>query len=381
MEYQSLSPFAAYGSRYNIFDLSANPALAAPALPVLQPTLKAGTDPLRQPGPGRAVRWDHTHWYGALGLVLAHRFAKNFEVGAEAFGGFSEAVFPNLLPGQEARGATPTSSSRPAGGSRSIRPTTSASTSTPSLKYLLSLGALKDFDGLIFGIGFSASFRFGQDPDWPRPRSAALRFDRRCPCPPVFAAMQSYYAGHPGGADSRSPTPTDTRSPTSRSPSSSRATWTPPRLPPPSPELAGGESREVDLFALVQPGGVPHRGGHPPDRGGDRHLPVPGPGGGAAPVGLLRPARQDRRDLGRRPQGGRLHHPGRQRAAELRQLHPPAAKDREIPTYNEPLQVAMQVFSALAEMGCLYQADPALPFTRVRATRWWWTPSACRGTR
>ena len=41
-------------------------------------------------------------------------------------------------------------------------------------------------------------------------------------------------------------------------------------------------------------------------------------------------------------------------------------KDTTLPLYNEPLQVAMQLYSALAEIGLLYQADPTSPFTRAQ---------------
>lgn len=43
-----------------------------------------------------------------------------------------------------------------------------------------------------------------------------------------------------------------------------------------------------------------------------------------------------------------------------------ASKEETLPTFNQPLQLAMQVFQALGEIGCLYQADPALPFTKVQ---------------
>ena len=43
-----------------------------------------------------------------------------------------------------------------------------------------------------------------------------------------------------------------------------------------------------------------------------------------------------------------------------------ACKEQTIPTFNDPLQLAMQVFHALGEIGCLYQADPSLPFTKVQ---------------
>jgi hypothetical protein len=43
-----------------------------------------------------------------------------------------------------------------------------------------------------------------------------------------------------------------------------------------------------------------------------------------------------------------------------------ACKEQTIPTYNDELQLAIQVYHALGEIGCLYQADPALPFTKVQ---------------
>ncbi|MBN2551800.1 MAG: hypothetical protein JXB06_03470 [Spirochaetales bacterium] len=33
--------------------------------------------------PVEPLKWDHTHWYGALGLAVAHRLAKSFEIAIE----------------------------------------------------------------------------------------------------------------------------------------------------------------------------------------------------------------------------------------------------------------------------------------------------------
>lgn len=37
-----------------------------------------------------------------------------------------------------------------------------------------------------------------------------------------------------------------------------------------------------------------------------------------------------------------------------------------VPAYPKEIQEAMEVFYALGEIGCLYQVDPSLPFTKVQ---------------
>ncbi|RKX76706.1 MAG: hypothetical protein DRP87_11125 [Spirochaetes bacterium] len=117
----------------------------------------------------------------------------------------------------------------------------------PSIKYFHSFIPLTDFNGFIFGVGFSGSFRFGKDPDAPEAVIRSIKFGE-VKLPPLFAAMQSFYAKNPIGkvtitntekqgiSDVRvsffqkgfmdSPTPTET-----------------------IPELKGGDSREVKLLA------------------------------------------------------------------------------------------------------------------------------------
>ncbi len=363
VEYQSLSPFAAYGSVYNVFDLSANLRWPLPALPVLQPTLKAGLIRFDSQSLDEPLRWDHTHWYAALGLVLAHRFAKNFEVGVDAFGGFSEAVFPNLLPDQGPRGNP--NLFLEAGGRIALDPSYNLSVDIrPSLKVLHSLGVLEDFDGLILGIGFSASFRLGQDPDLATGPIRSLRFSEAS-LPPVFAAMQSFYAKTPAGririANTDKHPVTDVKV----------SFFQPGYMDSPTPcaslpELAGGEGREVDLFALFNQEVFRTEGVTPLT--GEVIVTYRSRGRAAEQRQSVSYDLYDRTALTwddtRKvaafitPSDGAL----RNYASFIRR----AVKDQEIPTYNEPLQAAMQVFAALAEMGILYQADPVLPFTRAQ---------------
>ena len=43
------------------------------------------------------MKWT-TDFYGLLGMAYSHRFAKYFEIGAEALGGASESYYDNLVP-------------------------------------------------------------------------------------------------------------------------------------------------------------------------------------------------------------------------------------------------------------------------------------------
>ncbi len=363
LEYQNLSPFSGYGSPFNVFDLSAALRWPLPARPMLQPMLKLGLMRFDSQDPVEPLKWDHSHWYGALGLELAHRFAKNFELGGEGLVGFSEAFFPDLLP---AEGTVGTSNLFfEAGGRIALNPSFNLSIDVhPSVKYLLSLSPLKDFDGFIFGIGFAATYRFGQDPDAPGALIRSIRFDR-ISIPPVFAAMQSYYLKHPIGRITL--TNTEKQAVTEVTvffqqsgymDSATQAAYL--------PELRAGESRDIELLAsfnqeVFRTEGVTPLSGE---------------------VGVTYKYR-GRAVEQRQPVSYDLHDKTaitwdddrkvaafitsadsalRNYASFIRQ----ACKERSVATINGPLQLAMQVFQALGEIGCLYQADPALPFLKAR---------------
>jgi hypothetical protein len=360
VEYQSLSPFDAYGSRYNIFDLSVQARWPIPPFPVLQPTLKAG---MMRFDDQDQDQWDHTHWYGALGLNATQRFARNFEVGAEALVGFSEAIFADLLPAEGPVG-TPNLLFE-AGARIGLDPSYSFSIDVhPSMKYLLSLGALQDYNGFIFSIGFTASYRFGQDPDAPAAAIRSIRFDKLT-MPSLFAAMQSYYVKHPVGTVTL--TNTDRQTATDLSvaflqpgymDSSTQAAA--------GLELKPGESREVELFASFNEE-VFRTEGVTPLTG---EVIVSYKSRGRA-VEQRQSFSYDLHDKTAvtwdddtkvaafiTPADSAL----RNYSSFIRQ----ACREGTLPGYNEPLQLAIQVFHALGEMGCLYQADPSLPFTRVQ---------------
>src|SRR3989304_2529709 len=156
VEYQTLTPLRTYNGDYTIFELSADVRYPLPRWPVLQGFLRGGMMRFDSVDPVFPEKWDHSHWFGAVGLGYSNRFVKNLELGAELAVGFSEAVFPNVVD-TGAVGSPNLLFS--AGGKISLDPSYSLSIDIrPSLKYLLSLSALKDFNGLLFGLGFGLNY-------------------------------------------------------------------------------------------------------------------------------------------------------------------------------------------------------------------------------
>lgn len=204
-EYQSLSPFSDYGfAPAAFYDLSFSVRFPLAVLPRLQPFARAGIITLV--APTTDDQWSHRHWYLMPGLAYVHRFSKSIEVGAEAAVGVSEAVFPRLDPA-EARGS-PTVLAE-LGARVALDPSFNFSLDIhPRALFQVSLTPLQRFNGVSFGVGFSASYRFGQDPDAPQAVVRSIRFGDFQPSP-VFPAMQSWYAATPDSLGTVSVTNTE----------------------------------------------------------------------------------------------------------------------------------------------------------------------------
>jgi len=365
VEYQSFTPLATYpaGSPYTVSDISFAVRVPIPFHPLLQPSLALGMLRFDSQDASAPLKWDHTAWYGSLGVTYAYRFAKYFELGADLSVGASETVFPDLLPDRGALGNVDLLLGL--GGRISLDPTYNFSVEIhPSLKYSYSLGALPDFNGLLFGIGFTGSFRFGQDPDAPGEVIRSIRFER-VSVPSAFAAMQSYYARSPLGtvtlvnADSR---PIDELEVSFFQKGYMDSPTTSAKIE----RLNPGERREVPLLALFS----------------DEVFRTEGVTPLSAEVIATykrqgRPAEQrqavsfdlydkkamtwdDERKVSAliTPEDSAL----KNYAGFIRQT----LKDEVVGGYNDPLQLGMEVYQALSEIGVLYQADAELPFTRVQ---------------
>lgn len=363
IEYQNLSPFADYGSIYNIFDLSANVRWPIPSIPVLQPSLRLGMMNFDNQDLDEPLKWDSTQWYSLVGMAYANRFQKNFEIAGELLAGVSEAVFQDLLPDVGPVGSL--NLIIEAGARISLNPSYNMSIDIhPNLKYLHSFSYLNDYDGFILGIGFSASYRFGKDPDAPTAIIRNLKFSES-DIPDLFAAMQSYYVDNPLG--SISITNTEKHDIQDLEVSFYQAGFMDTPTPAASiPVLAGGETIKIPIFASFNreifkvEGITPLTGeitasytsqGKPAEQktsvtydlhdktsmvwDDDRKV-----------AAFITPADSALRNY----------------ASFIRQ----SCKESTIPAYSEPMQFAVQVFNALGEIGCLYQVDPTLPFTEVQ---------------
>ncbi len=363
-EYQSLSPFWSIDTEYNNFyDLSAVFRLPLRVLPSLQPFLQGGM--IQFATPESAARWEHTQWYGVLGAIYANRFSKNFEIAADAGLGFAEAVFPTLDP-SGVRGSPTLVVS--AGVHVALDPSYNVSVDIhPNLKYFHSLTPLTRFNGLVLGIGFAAHYRFGEDPDAPQAVIRSLRFSE-ADIPPLFAAMQSYYAKNPLGRVTI--TNTEKYPLTDVEVSFFQAGFMDAPTKAASFERMGaGESTVVDLVASFN-GSVFTTEGTTPLTADIV----------TSYVARGKPVKQtfsvsydlydktaltwdDDRKVGAfiTPADSAL----RNYTSFIRQ----ATKDRTLAAFSEPLQAAMQVFYALKEIGIMYQVDPTSPFTSVQSSR------------
>ena len=363
VEYQSISPFAPYGSTFGISDLSVNVRWPIPPYPFLQPLLRIGMMGFDSQDQVEPLEWDHTDIYGAAGLSYTHRFAKNLELGAEALAGYSLALFANLLP--ETGTVSSSNLLLELGGRISLDPTFNLSIDVhPNLKYLTSLGPLKDFDGFIFGIGFSASYRFGQDPDAPAATIRSIRFEELV-FPPAFAAMQSFYTKNPIGSVVL--VNTDREAISDLQVAFIQAGYMDSPTPVATiPELKGGESRKVPLLASFNAQVFTTEGVTPltgeiivaytaRGRASEQRQPVSYDLHDKTAVTW-----DDDRKVAAfiTPADSAL----RNYSSFIRQ----ACREDTLPGYSEPLQLGIQVYHALGEIGCLYQADPAQPFTKVQ---------------
>ncbi|MCX7030813.1 MAG: tetratricopeptide repeat protein [Spirochaetes bacterium] len=360
--YQGLTPFSAYNTPYTIYDIGADVRMPIPTVPVLQPFARLGIMRFDSIDAAFPEKWDHFHLYCMAGAAYANRFARNFEFGADLGVGISEAIFPHVVD-------TGTVGSPflllGAGGRVGLDPSYNFNIEfQPSLRYLLSLSPLKTFDGFVFSIGITASYRFGEDPDSARAIIRALRLDSLS-FGPAFGAMQSYYADNPLGTV----TVTNTE-----------------RQPVTNLEISFLQPGYMDVEtlsftqAVVKPGdsvAVPLKAvfnkqvftteGKTPLSGqiiakyklGGRDVEQ------REPVSYVLYDKtaitwSDNAKVGAfiTPQDGSLKTWTAAVSEETREA--------TLPALNQSLQIALQIYQALSATGIQYQEDPSSPFTRVQ---------------
>ena len=198
-EYQSLSPLTDYGSNATAFELSGIFRYPLPFYPVIQPMLQVGAMQFNIQDEEYPDRWDHLHVFGLLGASYMTRFMKTFEVGGELGLGYSQGIFPNIDPYSEESRGSPTFVAS-AGGRIALIPSYNMSINFhPNLKFLYSFSSLKTFNGFLFSLGVSVSYRFGEDPDTASSIIRSIKFGET-EIEPLFAALQNYYTNTPIGS-------------------------------------------------------------------------------------------------------------------------------------------------------------------------------------
>jgi tetratricopeptide (TPR) repeat protein len=200
-EFRSLTPTnAALARDTTMTEISASTRYPLPFFPTVQPLFKLGFMNTTWLASDDFGSRDHTSILAELGAAWAYRFSKNFEAGAALSAGISQSYFPNLTDDDSS--VRSDNFVATLAGSVSLNPSYSFSIEVkPAVRYQRALqsGLTNwDFNGLSFGLGFGAHYRFGNDPD-EQTLIQSIRFGEAA-IDPVFAAMQSWYVDNPIGS-------------------------------------------------------------------------------------------------------------------------------------------------------------------------------------
>jgi len=322
IEYQSLKPFGEYSADFIVYELSGMARYPLPSRPMFQPLVKVGMikfDSLDSVDPDK---WDHTHFYGAAGLAYASRFSKNFEVALECSVGPSQSIFPSLDPA-EPRGA---------------------------LNLLGALGAR---------ISLNPSYNMSID------IHPNLKYLHSSSIAPVFAAMQNYYVKNPMGQVTI--TNSEKFSIMDMDISFFQAGYmdSPTKIATIS-ELKAGESKQIDIMASYNQDVFSTEGITPltgeiiadyisRNKAANQRFSISYDLHDKTALSW-----DDDRKVAAfiTPADSAL----RNYSSYIRQT----CKHDVISGLSEALQTGMQVYSALTEIGCLYQVDPTSPFTAAQ---------------
>ncbi|MBN2051428.1 MAG: tetratricopeptide repeat protein [Spirochaetales bacterium] len=198
--YQSLSGLGDKElADFSINEISGELRLPLPKIPVLQPLLRIGVITWSYLG-DENQDWTHTHVYAAPGIGYVTRISREFELGGDLFAGFTQSYFNKLVVDGVVTEMGQLNFIAGASGRLALNPSYNISISVhPAIRYNGAFGELRDYNGFTFGVGFSVSYRFGQDPDAAQSTIRALRFGN-INLPPLFAAMRSYYSNNPAGS-------------------------------------------------------------------------------------------------------------------------------------------------------------------------------------
>lgn len=192
-EYEILSPFGNYGQWFNIYKITANIRIPLPFFPVIQPVIEGGIIRFDSRDIENPYKWDHYHISASLGIAYSYRFDRFFEIGADTLFGLTQSYFPDLIKDIGIIGGQ--NILIQCGLHISLNPSFNLLIDIhPNLKYIQSFYAIDIFNGLMSGLGISAHYRFGKDPDSYPARPDCIRFDNPDFPEFLFSNMQNIYS-------------------------------------------------------------------------------------------------------------------------------------------------------------------------------------------
>jgi hypothetical protein len=366
--FENITPYGGDQIQPSVYyGISGNVRVPLPFAPIFQPFAKVGFNSFSVIASSPDVKFQNSQFYILPGIGWANRFSKNFEVGVDLGVGYEMIYFPQLdVLSSNPTGARTDNILASLGAHVTLNPAYSfAIDISPTLSYRYALQPLTQFNGLTFGIGATVNYRFGDDPDAPKASIRSVSFND-VTFPPLYAAMQSYYAKNPfAKVQIRN---VEKYPITDLQVSFYQAGYmdTPTKLKS-IPSLDPGKTVEVPVVASFN-GEVFNTNGDTPLNGEIQveYTSHNRPAKQSLPVSYTLFDRtsiswdDDRKEAAFITKADTAL---RNYATFIRQ----AVKDRTTPGYSEPVQTAMAVYYALKELGVIYQLALTSSFAQAQA--------------
>ncbi len=366
--FENLSPYGGAQVQPNVYyGLSGIVRVPLPFSPQFQAFGRVGVNSFSVLPGSPDLKFQNTQFTIMPGIGWSTRFSKNFEVGADLGIGYQMLDFPNLDVLASGSQAVRTDNVLVSLGAHvSLDPAYSFSIDVaPTLSYRYSFQPLTEFNGLTFGIGATVNYRFGDDPDAPKAAIRSISFGD-VNFPPLFAAMQSYYAKNSFAKVQIKNVEKFPITDVTVSFYQNGYMDVPTKLKT-IPTLDPGKTVDVPVVASFN-GAVFDTNGDTPLNGEitveyNSHN---RPAKQALPVSYTLYDRtsiswdDDRKEAAFITKADTAL---RNYASFIRQ----AVKDRTVPGYSEPVQTAMAMFYALKELGVIYQLALTSSFAQAQA--------------
>lgn len=351
-----------FGYEFDVNDLCVSFVYPLPSLPEVQPGVKAGLlnyTSLDRQAVDQAEQFNHRQLYFLAGSGYVTKLSKQMEIGVQAGLGISQSYFPALGGSEGTVGQQNLLGEL--SGTLGLNVSYNLHLALkPQIRYTRSLGLLERFDGLVFGIGFSGEYRWGEDPDSPKAELKCIRF-LEGEVTDVFAAMQSYYVKHPIGAISFR---NEDKFPISNvDVSFFQAEYMNGPTPLGSFEVIDpGEEKQLDIYAAYSTRVFETEGITPLT--GEIVVQYSSRSRSNTQRCSITYDMYDKESLtwDDTRKAAAFVTPSDSALRNFTSYIRQNTRERVVPGYSEELQTAIQVYYGLKELGCMYQKDPTSPF-------------------